>query len=85
MLHPNIRSINKKFESLKQFYLSLNFDFAIVCFSETWDNDTNINKNSLFQLPNYNTELQIQILGKEEEYVSVAMNHLIIRYENIFL
>ena len=48
MLHSNIRSINKKFESLKQFYLSLNFDFGIVCFSETWDNDTNINKNSPF-------------------------------------
>ena len=48
VLYLNIQIINKKPESLKQFYLSLNFDFGIVCFSETWDNDTNINKNSPF-------------------------------------
>ena len=44
ILYLNIQIINKKSESLKQFYLSLNFDFGIVCFSETWSNDTNINK-----------------------------------------
>ena len=48
VLYLNIQIINKKPESLKQFYLSFNFDFGIVCFSETWDNDTNINKNSPF-------------------------------------
>ena len=35
ILHLNIRSINKNFEAFKQFYLSLNFNFSIVCFSET--------------------------------------------------
>ena len=35
ILHQNIRSINKNFEAFKQFYLSLNFNFSIVCFSET--------------------------------------------------
>ena len=60
ILHLNIRSINKNFEAVKQFYLSLNFNFSIVCFSETWANDININKNSSFQLPNYNTEHQIR-------------------------
>ena len=39
ILHLNIRSINKNFEAFKQFYLSLNFNFSIVCFSETWAND----------------------------------------------
>ena len=63
ILHPNIRSINKNFEAVKQFYLSLNFNFSIVCFSETWANDININKNS-FQLRNYNTEHQIRKSGK---------------------
>ena len=56
ILHLNIRSIKKIF-----FYLSLNF--SIVCFSETWANDININKNS-FQLRNYNTEHQIRKSGK---------------------
>ena len=66
ILHLNIRSINKNFEAFKQFYLSLNFNFSIVCFSETWANDININKNSSFQLPNYNTEHQIRKSGKGE-------------------
>ena len=44
--------------------MSLNFNFSIVCFSETWANDININKNSSFQLPNYNTEHQIRKSGK---------------------
>ena len=39
ILHLNIRSINKNFEAFKQFYLSLNFNSSIVCFSETWAND----------------------------------------------
>ena len=64
ILHLNIRSINKHFEAFKQFYLSLNFNFSIVCFSETWANDININKSSSFQLPNYNTEHQIRKSGR---------------------
>ena len=58
ILHLNIRSINKNFKAFKRFYLSLNFNFGIVCFSETWADDIKINKNSCFQLPNYNTEHQ---------------------------
>ena len=56
MLHLNIQSINKNLEAFKQFYLSLNFNFSIGCFSELWANDIYIHKNSSFQLPNYNTE-----------------------------
>ena len=51
----------------KQFYLSLNFNFSIVWFLETWANDININKISSFQLPNCNTEHQIRKSGKGEE------------------
>ena len=64
ILHLNIRSINKSFEAFKQFYLSPNFNFSVFCFSETWFNDININKNSSFQLPNYNTEHQIRKSGR---------------------
>ena len=63
ILQLNIRSINKNFEAFLQFYLSLNFNFSIVCFSETWANDINIHKSSTFQLPNYNTEHQIRKSG----------------------
>ena len=62
-LHLNIWSINKNFEAFKQFYLSLNFNLSIVCFSETWANDININKNSSFQLLNYNTKHHIRNQG----------------------
>ena len=79
ILHLNIQSINKNFEAFEQFSFSLNFNFRIVSFSETWANDININKNSSFQLPNYNSEHQIIKSGKEEEYVSLLVTHLIIR------
>ena len=62
--------------------LSLNFNFSIVCFSETetWANDINMNKNSSFQLPNYNIILNIRSENQEEEeYASLFMNHFIIR------
>ena len=45
-------------------FLVSNFNFSIVCFSEIWANDININKNSSFQLPNYNTEHQIRKSGR---------------------
>ena len=79
VLHLNIRSINKNFEAFRQFYLSLNSNFSIVCFSETWVNDINISKNSSSQLPIYNTEHQIRNQEKEEDCVSLFMTHLIIR------
>ena len=71
-LHLNIRSITKNFEALKQFYLSLNFNFSILWgfflyhFSIfiSWSNDMKINKSSSFQLPDYNTEHQIRKSGR---------------------
>ena len=53
VLHLNIRSMNKNFENFKDFYASLNFNFSIVCFTETWAEDNSISKNSNFQLENY--------------------------------
>ena len=34
VLHLNIRSINKNFESFKEFYLTINLKFSIVSFSK---------------------------------------------------
>ena len=52
ILHLNIRSINKNFDNFKLFLSSLNY--CIICFSETWFNDRNVN-NSNYKLPNYSS------------------------------
>ena len=52
VLHLSIRSINKSFESFKEFYSTINFQFSIVCFSEIWVDDISFNKKfSTFSLP----------------------------------
>ena len=42
VLHLHIRSINKDFENFKMFLSNRNFSFSIICFSETWLNDLNV-------------------------------------------
>ena len=56
----NIRSINKNFEALSEFYSKLNHVFSVIYFSETWASQENINKNSTFQLKNYNVIHQVR-------------------------
>ena len=41
----NIRSINRNFEAFTEFYSKLNHTFSVICFSETWASEENINKN----------------------------------------
>ena len=45
--------MNKNFEAFQDFYKSLNTKFSIICLTETWANDSDINHNSLFQLEGY--------------------------------
>ena len=59
VLHLNIKSINKNFEAFSEFYSKLNHVFSVICFSETWAREENINKNSTFQLKNYNVIHQV--------------------------
>ena len=54
VLHPNIRILNKNFESFEELYKSINFKFSIIYFSERWSNDENLSKNALFQVEDYN-------------------------------
>ena len=75
VLHLNIRSINKTFEGFSEFYSKLNHVFSVTCFSETWASEENINKNSTFQLKNYNVVHQVRNLAKEEGYVYLFMSH----------
>ena len=60
VLHLNVRSINKNFEAFTEFYSKLNHIFSVICFSETWASEENINKSSPFQLKNYNVIHQVR-------------------------
>ena len=42
VLHINIRSIKKNFETFKNFYFKLNCTFSAICFLETWATDNSI-------------------------------------------
>ena len=64
VLNLNIRSINKKFENIKMFLLNLNFSFSIICFSETWLNNSDVD-NSNYELLNYVSVHQIRNHHKE--------------------
>ena len=48
ILHFNIRSTKKNFENFKMFLNSIYFTFSIICFSETWLDETNSTENSLY-------------------------------------
>ena len=52
--------MNKNFEAFREFYESLDINFSIICFSETWANDSNFDENSLFQIEGYNPIHQIR-------------------------
>ena len=47
----HVKSYN--FGFFAELYKLLSFKFSIICFSETWSNDENLDKNSLFQLEGY--------------------------------
>ena len=43
----------KNFEALKELYLTIDFKFSIVSFSDTWVDDISFSKNANFQLSGY--------------------------------
>ena len=52
ILHLNVRSMNKNFEDFKSFYMSLKYEFKVICLSETWA-ENNIENFSTLKIPNY--------------------------------
>ena len=52
------------FENFKTFLSNLSFDFSIICFSETWLDESSLTSQSLYELPNYKRIHQIRIYGK---------------------
>ena len=60
VLHVNVRSLSKHFDKLKLFLSQINYQFKIICLSETWANDSSITTNSNLQLENYSVIHQIR-------------------------
>ena len=52
MLHLNIRSLQKNFDSLFNLLMTLKFEFKVICITEAWCSDNSMNHN-LFKLPQY--------------------------------
>ena len=55
VMHINIRSLKQNFENLTTFLKNINFSFDIICVSETWCSEYEIENNSSLLLTNYNT------------------------------
>ena len=47
VLYLNIRSLKKNLEDYKELYKTVNLKFSIVCFSETWADDSKLESDSL--------------------------------------
>ena len=76
ILHLNIRSIKKIFETFKNFLSTLNYNFSIICFSETWLDETN-NENLNYELPVYDSIHQIRNNRKGDRvsiYIKKVLN-----------
>ena len=56
----------------------MNFNFSVICFSETWlDDDTLSTSQSLFELPNYKSIHQVRNYNKGGEtsvYINKSLN-----------
>ena len=65
--------MEKNFENFGDLHYALNFIFSIICFSETWADDS-FGENSLYQLKNITSYTRLGMVAKEEDSVSLFMN-----------
>ena len=63
MLHLNIRSLQKNFDSLLNLLMTLKFEFKVICITEAWCSDSSMNHN-LFELPQNKSIHQAKRAGK---------------------
>ena len=52
MLHLNIRSLQKNFENLFNLFMTLKFEFKVICITQTWYSDNSMN-HDIFEVPQY--------------------------------
>ena len=62
MLHLNIRSLQKNFDSLFNLLMTLKSEFKAICITEPWRSDNSMNHN-LFKLPQYKNIHQVRRTG----------------------
>ena len=55
VLHVNIESIKRNFENLKALWEECEFVFNIICVSETWCSNTELQNNSNLSLPGFDS------------------------------
>ena len=73
VLHLNIRSLNKSFESLKNLLVEINFCFEVICITESWCSD-DPHTNSNYQLPNYVSIHQGRKNGKTGCFIRIVIH-----------
>ena len=76
VLHLIIRSMNKNFESFKEFYSTIKFKFSIVCFSETWVDDNLSAKIRIFNFKVIRSYIKQEKFVREEKFVFLCMKIL---------
>ena len=54
-----LRSTNKNFHNFNLFLSSLNFTLGLICFSETWLDDSIFTSTLLYKLSNYLSRDQV--------------------------
>ena len=65
ILNISIRSMQKNFETFREFYKSLNFLFDVICLTETWeDPKAPITSNSIYDMPFYDLVSQPRSIKK---------------------
>ena len=73
VLHLNIRSLNKNFESLKNLLVEINFCFEVICITESWCSD-DPHTNNNYQLPNYVSIHQGRKNGKTGSFITIFIH-----------
>ena len=65
VLHITIRNMKKNFEKLNEYLSHVKGNFTIIALTETWCSDDKVDKNSLWQLPNYTAIHRIRNSGQK--------------------
>ena len=60
VLHLNMRSLKRNFESFQEFFKNLKFNFSAICLSEIWCESVDATKNSNYKINGYRSFHQIK-------------------------
>ena len=75
VLHLNVRSLNKNFESFKELLTTIKFEFKVICLTETWCKNDPRNE-TLFNSENYTSINQVRKHGRGGGICVFIQNYL---------